>query len=76
MINAELTRRDWLTIAASNAIAAAVSSRFACSVWAAENIARRAEIRGEIVLPRAGHDWMSQQIEEPASCPTPRCRGG
>jgi len=32
-------------------------------------------IRGEIVLPRAGHDWMSQQVEEPCILPNPKVSG-
>jgi hypothetical protein len=34
-----------------------------------------AAIRGEIVLPRAGHDWMSQQVEEPCILPNPKVPG-
>ncbi len=32
-------------------------------------------IRGEIVLPRAGHEWMSQQVEEPCILPNPKAPG-
>jgi len=32
-------------------------------------------IRGEIVLARADHDWMSQQIEEPCILPNPKVPG-
>ena len=32
-------------------------------------------IRGNIVLPRAGHDWMSQQVEEPCILPNPKAPG-
>jgi hypothetical protein len=34
-----------------------------------------AAIRGEIVLPRAGHEWMSQQVEEPCILPNPKVPG-
>ena len=73
--NTDVTRRGWLTTAASNAIAAAVSSQLACSAWAEQPIVRRAAIHGEIVLPRAGHDWMSQQVEEPCILPNPKVPG-
>lgn len=36
---------------------------------------RPAAIRGEIVLPRAGHDWMSQRVEEPCILPNPKVPG-
>ncbi|MHB8863291.1 MAG: hypothetical protein ACYC6N_12850, partial [Pirellulaceae bacterium] len=75
MIDTDLTRRGWFKTAASHAIAAAVSSQFACSTWADEPVARRAAIRGEIVLARAGHDWMSQQVEEPCILPNPKVPG-
>ena len=39
-------------------------------VWAEE--AHPAATRGEIVLARANHDWMSQQIEEPCILPNPK----
>jgi len=32
-------------------------------------------IRGEIVLPRAGLEWMSQQVEEPCILPNPKAPG-
>jgi len=32
-------------------------------------------IRGEIVLARASHEWMSQQIEEPCILPNPKVPG-
>ena len=75
MINTDLTRRGWFKTATSHAIAAAVSLQFACSIWAEEPVAGRPAIRGEIVLPRAGHDWMSQQIEEPCILPNPKVPG-
>ncbi|MCC6486472.1 MAG: hypothetical protein IT364_03155 [Candidatus Hydrogenedentes bacterium] len=34
-----------------------------------------AGIRGEIVLARADHEWMSQQIEEPCILPNPKVPG-
>ena len=32
-------------------------------------------LRGEIVLARASHDWMSQQVEEPCILPNPKAPG-
>jgi hypothetical protein len=32
-------------------------------------------VHGEIVLPRAGHGWMSQQVEEPCILPNPKMPG-
>jgi len=37
--------------------------------------AKPAPIRGEIVLARASHEWMSQQIEEPCILPNPKVPG-
>jgi len=34
-----------------------------------------AAVRGEIVLPRAGREWMSQQVEEPCILPNPKVPG-
>ncbi len=39
------------------------------SAWAGDGI------RGEIVLARSSHDWMSQQIEEPCILPNPKAPG-
>ena len=36
---------------------------------------RPAPIRGEIVLPRDGIEWMSQQVEEPCILPNPKVPG-
>ena len=37
--------------------------------------AQPAIVRGEIVLQRASHDWMSQQVEEPCILPNPKAPG-
>lgn len=37
--------------------------------------AKDSPVRGEIVLPRAGHAWMSQQVEEPCILPNPKVSG-
>ena len=37
--------------------------------------ARPAAIRGEVVLARSSHDWMSQQIEEPCILHNPKVAG-
>ena len=42
---------------------------------AGEPSAPPAPIRGEIVLARASHEWMSQQIEEPCILPNPKVPG-
>ena len=34
-----------------------------------------AAVRGEVVLARASHEWMSQQIEEPCVLPNPKVPG-
>jgi hypothetical protein len=74
MNNAELTRRGWLKTTALTAIATTVSSLPA--LWArAEEPRAKPAIRGNIVLPRAGHDWMSQQVEEPCILPNPKAPG-
>jgi hypothetical protein len=43
------------------------------AAWAEE--AHPAGIRGEIVLERAGREWMSQQVEEPCILPNPKVPG-
>lgn len=52
------------------------------AAWAEETghsedspIAQPAAVRGEIVLARASHAWMSQQIEEPCILPNPKVPG-
>ena len=70
----DLTYRNWL-IAASMAIAWTMSSRPASFAWGEHPRARPVTIRGEIVLPRASRDWMSQQVEEPCILPNPKAPG-
>ncbi len=57
------------------AIAWTMSSRPASFAWAEQPREGTVAIRGEIVLPRAGHDWMSQQVEEPCILPNPKVAG-
>ena len=46
------------------------------AVWAEGSPAPKdAAVHGEIVLARASHDWMSQQIEEPCILPNPKVPG-
>ena len=70
-----LTRRGALKTTASMAIASTISSGLASFTWAGQSSAPPASIRGEIVLPRASHDWMSQQVEEPCVLPNPKVPG-
>lgn len=44
-------------------------------IGAAEAEETTAAIRGEIVLPRSGIVWMSQQVEEPCILPNPKVPG-
>jgi hypothetical protein len=71
----DVMRRRWLRIAVSAAIAATLSSRLAPFIPAEQPDAKPAGIRGRIVLPRAGHDWMSQQVEEPCILSNPKVPG-
>ena len=43
--------------------------------WAGEPGTHPPPVRGEIVLSRASHAWMSQQIEEPCILPNPKVPG-
>lgn len=52
---------------------AAASIGLPGNVWA--GTAPPATVRGEMVLTRASHDWMSQQIEEPCILPNPKAPG-
>ncbi|MBX7257701.1 MAG: hypothetical protein K1Y02_15175 [Candidatus Hydrogenedentes bacterium] len=45
-----------------------------CAALAAE-APSAAAVRGQIVLSRASHEWMSQQIEEPCILPNPKVPG-
>lgn len=67
-----LSRRDWLKTTASMAIGSTVSWQSASPVRAEQSGAKPNAIRGEIVLARASHEWMSQQIEEPCILPNPK----
>lgn len=71
----DVTRLRWLKTAVWIAIAAVLSSRLAPFTPAEQPDAKPAGIRGKIVLPRAGHDWMSQQVEEPCILPNPKVPG-
>jgi len=75
MNHMELTRRGWLRTTASMAIASMISSWPASIACAEQPKAQRVAIRGEIVLSRASHDWMSQQIQEPCILPNPKVPG-
>ncbi len=75
MNHTELTRRVWLSAAAALAIAWTISAQPASFAWAEQPRARAVAIRGEIVLSRASHEWMSQQVEEPCILPNPKAPG-
>lgn len=48
------------------------------AVWAEDKAPSKdnaGALRGEMVLARAGHAWMSQQIEEPCILPNPKVAG-
>jgi hypothetical protein len=57
------------------AIATTIAALLSFSAQAEEPNTPPAAIRGEIVLPRAGHEWMSQQVEEPCILPNPKAPG-
>ncbi len=67
--------RGWLKTAASTAMAATVSALLASFATAGQPNAQPASVRGEIILRRSDHDWMSQQIEEPCILPNPKVPG-
>jgi len=69
------TRRSRLTITALLATLAAALTHLVPFALAQQPGVPPAAIRGEIVLPRAGHDWMSQQVEEPCILPNPKVPG-
>ena len=69
------TRRSRLTITALLATLAAALTYLVPFALAQQPGVPPAAIRGEIVLPRAGHDWMSQQVEEPCILPNPKVPG-
>lgn len=69
------TRRSRLTITALLATLAAALTYLVPFALAQQPGVPPAAIRGVIVLPRAGHDWMSQQVEEPCILPNPTVPG-
>ena len=75
MNHTELTGRGWLIAAAALAIALTISPQPPSFAWAVQPRARAVAIRGEIVLSRASHEWMSQQVEEPCILPNPKAPG-
>jgi hypothetical protein len=65
------------TIVRTGVYAAIFAALLVCSldpgtVWAEQNAAA---VHGEMILARADHDWMSQQIEEPCILPNPKVPG-
>ncbi|MCL4191942.1 MAG: hypothetical protein KJZ87_09365, partial [Thermoguttaceae bacterium] len=70
MARSALTLRHWMKRALASAAAAALLwPRSFCPAASAE------AVRGEIVLPRASQEWMSQQVEEPCVLPNPKVPG-
>lgn len=51
-----------------------MNTRFACVValLTIMSVAEAEPVRGEIILARASHEWMSQQIQEPCILPNPK----
>jgi hypothetical protein len=69
------TRRGCLKTAASMTIAMTLLTLPALWGRAEQPSAQPAPIRAEIVLARASHEWMSQQVEEPCILPNPKVPG-
>lgn len=69
-----MTRRAWLTTLASIAISARVSSGLA-ALPPAHLSSTKPALQGKIILSRASHAWMSQQVEEPCVLPNPKVPG-
>jgi hypothetical protein len=70
------TSRNALGIAVATRIIFATTLTLAGAlIWAGETGTQPPPIRGEIVLTRASHPWMSQQIEEPCILPNPKVPG-
>jgi len=70
MTRSALTLRRWMKRAlASTAAVALLWPPSLCPAASAE------AVRGEIVLPRASQEWMSQQVEEPCILPNPKAPG-
>ena len=62
-------------VAAARIISATTLTLSGVLIWAGESSAQPTPIRGEIVLSRASHAWMSQQIEEPCILPDSKTPG-
>ncbi len=73
--NAGLAQPAWMTAVASFAIAALVSSSLASLATAAQPTSAKPAVQGNIILSRASHAWMSQQVEEPCILPNPKVPG-
>lgn len=67
------TRSNRTTIIA--AFAFAFASALAFSANAGEIGEKPCAVEGKLILSRADHDWMSQQIEEPCVLPNPKVPG-
>ncbi|HRZ38956.1 MAG TPA: hypothetical protein P5534_21640, partial [Candidatus Paceibacterota bacterium] len=65
----------WGIAVATRVIFAMILTLAGALSWAAESGTQPPPIRGEIVLARASHPWMSQQIEEPCLLPHPKVPG-
>ncbi len=70
-----LARRGWLNAAVCWAIRVAVFSSLAALATAEPPTAAPAAVHGAMILSRADHPWMSQQIEEPCVLPNPKMPG-
>jgi len=65
----------WGIAVATRVILAMTLTLARALIWAGEPGTQPPPIRGEIVLSRASHPWMSQQIEEPCILPNPKVPG-
>ena len=75
MTGTDQTRRRCLTRAASTVVSVLLLTLPTLVGRAEQLSAKRAPIRAGIVLARASHQWMSQQIEEPCILPNPKSPG-
>ena len=67
-----ITRRSWLRSTTAIALAATAAAPSLRCAWGQGPQTPSDAIRGKIVLPRTGHAWMSQQVEEPCILVNPK----
>lgn len=69
------SRNSWGIAVVTRVILVMILTLAGALSWAAAPGTQPPPIRGEIVLARASHPWMSQQIEEPCILPNPKAPG-